>query len=346
MNKQLQNRKNPKFKIAISCVILIFLIIVSMGLGHYEVSIFDTCKILFSKLNDVFGGLIPIEKTWTESMELAVFNIRLPRIVLACLVGACLAVAGASYQGIFVNPMAAPDILGASSGAAFGAAIAILLGFDTIMITVFAFIFSLITVLLVFGVAKLAPGIQVVNLILAGIMTSALFEAGTSYIKLVADTSDKLPKITYWMMGSLANANFQDIALVIIPILIGFVPLFILRWRLNLLTLKDDEARSLGVNTTRTRLFVIICSTLITSAVVSVSGTIGWVGLVIPHLCRKIFGNNYRYLIPSSTVVGAIFLLLVDNFARNLLSVEIPIGILTAVIGVPFFLFLLLRKNQ
>jgi iron complex transport system permease protein len=265
---------------------------------------------------------------------------------MACLVGCCLSAAGASYQGVFQNPMAAPDILGASSGAAFGAALAILIGVSTRMITLFAFVSSMITVIAVFLIAQRAPGMRVINLILAGIMVGSLFTAGTSYIKLVADPTNQLPAITYWMMGSLSGAKLKDVGIVFVPMAIGLIPLFLLRWQVNILTLGDEEARTLGVNTNRLRFFVIVCSTLVTAASVSVSGMIGWVGLVIPHLSRKLVGSNYRYLLPASMVAGATFLLLVDNVSRNLLAVEIPIGILTAFIGAPFFIYLISKREK
>ena len=266
--------------------------------------------------------LFAVPVTWSSVMETIVLNIRMPRIIMACLVGCCLASAGACYQGVFQNPMAAPDLLGASTGACFGAALAILHGRSSAMITLYAFFFSLLTVLLVFVIGQRAPGQKTVNLILAGIMVSSLFSAGTSYIKLVADPGSKLPEITYWLMGSLSGTRGVDIRFAILPMALGLIPLLLIRWRLNLLTLGEEEAAS-----------------------VSVSGLIGWVGLVIPHLCRRYIGNDYRKLLPASMLFGATFLLLVDNISRNLLVVEIPIGILTAFIGAPFFIYLMRQKG-
>ena len=281
----------------------------------------------------------------TSVMETIVLNIRMPRIIMACLVGCCLASAGACYQGVFQNPMAAPDLLGASTGACFGAALAILHGRSSAMITLYAFFFSLLTVLLVFVIGQRAPGQKTVNLILAGIMVSSLFSAGTSYIKLVADPGSKLPEITYWLMGSLSGTRGVDIRFAILPMALGLIPLLLIRWRLNLLTLGEEEARALGINTALLRLIVVVCATLVTAASVSVSGLIGWVGLVIPHLCRRYIGNDYRKLLPASMLFGATFLLLVDNISRNLLAVELPIGILTAFIGAPFFIYLMNQKG-
>ena len=304
---------------------LLFLFLVSFSLGRYGVPPLTVVRILWTRFLELFAGRGTLDRTWTEQMEIAVVNIRLPRIVMACLVGCALSAAGAAFQGVFHNPMASPDILGASSGAAFGAALAILLGASTRMITLSSFCFGLLSVGLVMLVAQRAPGARLINLILAGIMLSSLFNAGTSYIKLVADPSNQLPQITYWLMGSLSGTRLSDVPLAFLPMAVGLVPLFLLRWQLNLLSLGDSEARALGVNTGRVRLALLLAATLVTAASVSFSGMIGWVGLV---LC------------------GAAFLLLVDDVSRNLLPVEIPIGILTALVGAPFFLYLIARKEE
>ncbi len=319
-------------------LLLIIVFISSFCFGRYNVNLHELLRILANRV-------IPLEHTWTAEMETVVINIRLPRIVLACLVGCCLSVAGASYQGVFQNPMASPDFLGATSGAAFGAALAILLGSSSRMITILAFFFSLVSVFLVYFIGRYAPGKGVINMILAGIMISSLFTAGTSFIKLVADPNNQLPAITYWLMGSLSGAKNNEVVFALIPMAIGMIPLFVMRWRINILTLSDEESNAIGINANMLRLIVIISSTLITAASVSVSGTIGWVGLVIPHLCRRMIGNNYTYLLPASMAFGATFMLLVDNISRNLLATEIPIGILTAFIGAPFFIRLIFRRE-
>lgn len=318
--------------------VLAALMLLSLCLGRYAVPLREVLRILLSRFTFV-------EQMWEAGMSAAVLNIRPPRILLAALVGACLSIAGVSYQGIFRNAMAAPDFLGASSGAAFGAALAILLGLSSAGIAVCAFCFSLLTVALVFFVAQRAPGKRAANLILAGIMVSSLFSAGTSYIKLVADPSSKLPEITYWLMGSFSGKTWHDVRFALPFMLLGTVPLFLLRWRMNLLTMGDDEARAMGVDANRLRLLVVVCATLVTAASVSVSGVIGWVGLVIPHMARRLSGNDYRKLLPTTLLLGAIFLLAVDNLCRNLLAVEIPIGILTSFFGAPFFLALMLKKE-
>ena len=328
----------PKFKISLLLLLFLVVFLGSFSLGRYSVEYSELIKILLSKI-------VPIDKTWTDGMETVVLNVRLPRIILACLVGGCLSVAGACYQGSFQNPMASPDLLGATSGAAFGAALAILNGASSSVISISAFVFSLITVFVVFIMGQKIPGKKVVNLILAGIMVSSLFSAGTSFIKLVADPTNQLPSITYWLMGSLSGAQNKEVAFVAIPMLAGLIPLFAIRWRINILTLNDEESHAMGVNSNLIRLIVILAATLITAASVSISGMIGWVGLVIPHMCRKIMGNNYKYLLPSSLIFGATFMLFVDNVSRNLLATEIPIGILTAFIGAPFFGYLIFMKE-
>ena len=325
--------------IAVLAAVLLALFLLSFVLGRYDVPIWQVARILLSKL-------FPIEETWTANMAVAVLNVRLPRILLACLVGSALSAAGTAYQSVFRNPMAAPDILGASSGACFGAALAILLGFSRFGVTVLAFAASLVTVALVYIIAHRIRGNQVVNLLLSGIMISSLFSAGTSYIKLVADPTNQLPAITYWLMGSLGGTRMKDVVFALIPMAIGAIPLLLLRWRINLLTLSEEEARSMGVNTTALRLVVILCATVLTAASVSVSGMIGWVGLVIPHLSRKLVGSDCRRLLPAAMLLGAIFLLAVDNISRNLLAVEIPIGILMAFVGAPFFIYLMTRKEH
>lgn len=327
---------------------LLAVFLLSFSLGRYGVPVVQVIRILFHKAWASVGldRVLPMTVTWTAEMETVVINIRLPRIAMAALVGCALSAAGATFQGVFRNPMASPDILGASSGAAFGAALAILLGLSSRLITAAAFAGSITTVVLVFLIAKRAPGIPVVNLILAGIMVGSLCSAGTSYLKLVADPSNQLPQITYWLMGSLSGTKLDDLPFAALPMAIGLVPLLLLGWQLNLLTLGESEARALGVHTGLVRTVLIVCATLATAASVSFSGMIGWVGLVIPHLCRKLIGSDHRGLLPCSMLIGAAFLLLVDDVSRNLLAVEIPIGILTAVIGAPFFLYLITRKEK
>ena len=318
---------------------LLALFLLSFVVGRYGVPLGQVVRILLS-------GMLPLGQTWTDNMAIAVLNVRLPRILLACLVGCGLSAAGTGYQTVFQNPMAAPDILGASSGACFGAALAIMTGQSAVMITVFAFLASLLSVALVYLVGNHTRGNRVVNLLLAGIMVGSLFSACTSYIKLVADPTNQLPQITYWLMGSLSGTRMGTVKFAAVCMAVGLVPLLLLRWRMNLLTLSPDEARAMGVHTDRLRLAVILSSTVLTAAAVSVSGMIGWVGLVIPHLSRRIVGSDCRRLMSMACLFGAAFLLLVDNMARCLTATEIPIGILTAFVGAPFFIYLMVRGGD
>lgn len=262
------------------------------------------------------------------------------------MVGAALSTAGAVYQSVFENPMAAPDFLGASSGAAFGAALAIITGLAGGMITLLAFVFSMITIFLVYMIGSRTHGSKTVGLVLAGLMISSIAQAGTSFIKLIADQTNELPAITYWLMGSLSAIKQEDLLFALAWVAAGIIPIAILSWKINVLAIGEDEALTMGVNVGRVRVISLAAATLITAASVSISGMIGWIGLVVPHFCRKIVGNNFRYLLPASILTGASFLLIVDDVSRNLFTAEIPIGILTAVIGAPFFIYLITRGGE
>lgn len=315
-------------------LVFVLALLGSLLLGRYALSPGQLLHMLWTK---VTGGAAD----WPLSDDKVVFAVRLPRVAAAALVGAALAVSGAAYQGMFRNPMVSPDILGASTGAGFGAAVAILLGAGYFGISAAAFCCGLLAVAAAWLVSRLSRTNQTVTLILAGMMISSLFSAGTSFVKLVADTQQQLPAITYWLMGSLSSIKDKDVLFLSIPVTLGMVPLLALRWRMNLLTLGEEEAQSMGVNTRRLRGTVIVCATLLTSASVAVSGMIGWVGLVIPHFCRMLFGYDYRRLIPAGALFGASFLLIVDDIARLVTTGELPLGILTAFVGAPLFVYLI-----
>lgn len=332
------SRRADLFILALA-VLTVAIAAISLLLGRYPI---DPGQAVAMLVNCV----IPLDQTWTDQQATLFFNVRLPRILLALMVGCCLSVAGAAYQGTFQNPLVSPDILGASQGAAFGAAVAILLGFTSTMVSVSAFGFALFTVFLVLLISARAKGNHMMVVVLAGVMVSSLFQAGVSYAKLVADPTDELADITYWLMGSLTGAKMTQVTTVFPILLVGCAVLFALRWRINILTMGDDEASTMGVNARLIRIIVIVAATFITAACVSVTGMIGWVGLVIPHLCRMIVGADYRKLIPASMLMGAGFLLLVDDIARLATTAEIPIGILTAFVGAPFFLYLITRKKK
>ncbi|MCD7948219.1 MAG: iron ABC transporter permease [Oscillospiraceae bacterium] len=331
--------KSYGVKWLILCLIFVAAVVIAFTVGRFAVSPTDFIKILLSRVMD-------IPQTWDSAAEAVILNYRPPRIIAAIVIGAGLAVAGVSYQGMFRNPMVSPDVLGASSGAAFGAALGIYVGMGWGMISVLAFVLGLGAVMLAYGISRVYRGDAVLGLVLAGIMISTLFSSGTSFIKLIADTDNVLPAITYWLMGSLASIRVKDLLPGLIPIIVGMVPLILLRWRMNLFTAGDDVAQSMGVNTNALRLVVILCSTLITAACVAISGLIGWIGLVIPHFCRMIFGSDNRRVLPASIIMGAAYLLLVDTVARTISTTEIPIGILTAVIGAPVFIYLMLSGGN
>lgn len=331
-------KKKNRVVTAVLIILMLAVILVSLLLGRFDISVGECLGILTSKL-------LPVEPFWTQLQDNMLWLVRVPRVLIALLVGAALSVAGTSYQCIFRNPMAAPDILGASTGAAFGAALAILLDRSNTEITAWAFISSISCVALVLLCARISRGSPIINLVLSGIMIGSLFSAATSYLKLIADPNDTLPAITYWMMGSINGADMDELSYVWLPILIAAVPIMLLRWKINLLTMDDDEAKTMGINTGRVRVAVIICATLLTAASVSVSGMIGWVGLVIPHIARRLVGNDCRILIPTSALAGGIFLIIVDDLARTLYTTELPLGVLTAFIGAPFFIYLMARKG-
>lgn len=309
----------------------------AIGMGRFSMSIPQTLATLFP------GSFPEIEVT--QTMRNVIFNIRLPRVLLSLLAGAGLSVAGASFQGLFSNPLATPDTLGVATGASFGAALGILLGCNMFMTQVCALMMGMLAVAIVYTVSRVRGGTNMVMIILGGMVVSSLFSALVSMIKYVADPQDVLPAITFWLMGSLSATNFQTLLLGAPFILAGTAMIFVLRWRLNVLSLNEDEAYTLGVNVNLLRLLVILASTMITASVVSMCGLIGWVGLLIPHISRMLFGNDNRCVIPASIGLGAIFMLLIDTLARTVSASEIPVSILTAVIGAPVFIILLRRTG-
>jgi len=319
--------------------ILVGLFILSFAVGRYPISPADVLRVLVSHI-------VPIEHTWPNILDTVVMQVRLPRIMAAMLVGASLAVAGTSFQGLFRNPLVSPDILGVSTGAGFGAALGILLSGNSAVIQVLAFTSALLAVGISYGVSRVVKGNAVLSLILAGMAIASLFGALLSLMKYVADPVNQLPAIVYWLMGSLASVGTRDLAFAAIPMLVGIIVLLLIRWRLNVLAMGEEEAMALGVDTGRLRAIVIVSCTMMTASSVCISGTIGWVGLVIPHVGRMLVGPNHKVLLPVSLLLGAVYLLLIDDIARVAASVEIPIGVLTAIVGVPFFIYLLSRSGR
>ncbi|MBZ4655009.1 MAG: iron transporter permease [Peptococcaceae bacterium] len=314
--------------------VLVITFFASLFLGRYIISPKVVFFILLDSLSNSRSSLYEIEAS-------IVLGIRLPRTILSMLIGAGLAVSGSTFQGLFRNPLVSPDVLGVSSGAGFGAALGILTTGISGISSISAFAFGILSVFLTYMLAKTRKEVSVMSLVLAGMIVSSIFNSLISMVKYVADPYDKLPAITYWLMGSFSKATFDSLKAVFLPIAAGIVILLLLRWRINILSLGDEEAYSLGINPKRIRLAAIAISTIVTAASVTVVGVVGWVGLVIPHISRQIVSVDHRYLLPASCILGAIFLTLVDIIARTLMSAEIPIGVLTAFVGAPFFAFLL-----
>lgn len=310
---------------------LIVLCLLSLSVGRYPLPISDI-------LAFVFG-----QKVADEYTALLLTDVRLPRVAAALLVGGALSVSGVAYQGMFKNPLISPDILGVSSGAGFGAALAILLSWSMLGIQLSAFAFGLAAVLIALALSKRISGVhsQALVLLLSGIITGAMFGAFISLTKYIADAEYKLPDITFWLMGSLTNVTATQ-ALTIAPIvLLAVLPLYFSSWRLNVLSFGEDEAHTMGVQVQRLRLVVILSATLLTATVVSITGLIGWIGLVVPHIARFIIGSDNRYLLPAAFMLGSSFLMVIDLLSRTLSALEIPLGIIASIIGAPIFFFVL-----
>jgi iron complex transport system permease protein len=286
-----------------------------------------------------------MKAAWPQAMQTVVMQVRLPRVLAALMIGAGLSVSGAAFQGVFRNPLVSPFILGVASGAGFGAALAILLANSTWLVQASAVGFGVLAVALAYGLSRFYRAGHTLVLVLCGVIVGTFFSSLIALVKYLADPYDKLPVIVYWLMGSLATVSQSDLFQAAVPMLLGMAALWMVRWKLNLLALGDEEASSLGVEVGPLKLWVVASATLITACAVSISGIIGWVGLVIPHLARMIYGPDYRRLIPASLSLGGCYLLLVDDLARNLSGGEIPLGILTATIGAPVFA-LALKKSS
>jgi len=318
-------------------IVLITLFILSLGLGRYPVSPQEVINIHSANILGVPQPSVP---------NTVVIEVRLPRILAAILVGATLSLAGGSFQGLFRNPLVSPDILGVSAGAGFGAALAILLSGDRIAIEISAFCFALLAVAIVYTVSKVVKGNRTLSLVLAGLAISSLFSASLSLMEYIANPTTQLPTIIYWLMGSLASLSLLDVAVAAIPMLSGIIILVLMRWRFNVLAMGEEEAQAMGVNGGRMRIIVILCCTMISASAVCISGIIGWVGLVIPHISRLLVGPDHKRLLPVCLLFGGSYLLLIDDIARTISNLEIPLGILTAMIGAPFFLYMLSRREK
>ncbi len=312
-------------------------IVVSLALGAYDIAPLDVCRIVWCKLTG---------QEFTDNALAAnlVWQVRMPRVLSAALVGAGLGMAGAIFQGVFRNPLASPYTLGVSNGAGFGAALGIVAGFSLVVTQLSAIAFGLLTVALTFLFAARSKRSET-TLVLAGMLVSSLFASLVSLVKFVADPTEKLPQIVYWLMGTFSGANYRELFMILPLYIVAVVLLYLFRWRLNVMSLGEVEARSFGVNVKRDRRIVIVCASVVAALAVSVSGIIGWVGIVVPHLARMITGPDFRRLLPASFSLGACYLLVIDDVCRTVSTSEIPIGVVTGIIGVPVFLYFIYRKK-
>lgn len=316
---------------------LFAVMLLSFWIGYYPLSPSQVVSAFLSRFG-YQGEILPQAVT-------IFWNIRLPRILSAAFIGASLSVAGATYQGMFRNPLVSPDILGVSSGASLGAAFAILRGSPNWMIQLSAFAGGILAVAFSYLISRKSAHSQTLSLVLTGSMVMALCNAGVTMIKYVSDPNDVLQQITFWLMGSLTKTNMDSFCWSAVPMAVGLAVILVLRWRINLLTLDEEEAKSLGINMKWYRLIFISASTLLSAAAVCLGGLIGWVGLMVPHMARALTGVNYGKLILASAMLGAGYLVLMDDIARSVLSMELPLGVVTSIMGAPFFVSLIIKRK-
>jgi len=332
-----------KFTFIFFILLLIILINCSLFIGNYQISLNEYIE--FIKVYLGFKSDISLEKY--EMLQSVIFEIRLPRIIGAVLIGSSLAISGATFQAMFVNPLVSPGILGVLSGASFGAALGMVLGWNWFFINVSTFIFGMGAVIFALVISFIYSSAKnMIILVLGGIISSSLFSALLSIVKYAADPYNTLPAITYWLMGSLAFSTSDIVWKLSIPMLLGMLTLIFVSKYLNALSLGDEEAKALGVDTKKVKLVVIIVATLISALSVILAGIIGWIGLIIPHIARLLFGADNKIILPISALLGAIFLLVVDNLSRIIFTFEIPIGIVTAILGIPIFIIVLKNAKK
>ena len=310
----------------------------ALALGRYSVPVNEVARIL---IDQVYS----LPRTWTDAEQQVVLSVRLPRVLLAMLIGGGLALAGAALQAVFRNPLVSPQVLGVSSGASFGGVLVMLLGLGSAALVGGAFAFGLVALGIVMWIGKTGRGGSLLMIVLGGIVVSALFSALVSLVTYLADPYTTLPSIVFWLMGSLATANATKVLVAAVPILAGTAVVLALRWRVNILSLGDDDARSLGIDPGRLRAVLLTVVALMTAGAVAVGGVIGWVGLVVPHMARLWVGPDHRISMPTTFALGAIYLTVIDTLSRTISTAELPIGILTAIIGAPVFV-LLLRSTR
>ena len=320
---------------AVATFVLIAGLLLAFTVGRYPVSLGDLANVLFAKAT----GHAP---TAPAAVQSVILDVRGPRVLAAALIGAALAVAGTAFQGLFRNPLVSPDILGASSGAALGAVLGIYFSLGIFAIQALAFAGGLIAVAAVYAIGSLVRARDpILVLVLTGVVVGALLGAGVGLVKYLADPYNQLPAMTFWLLGSLSAASVSDLLPLFGPVAVGAAVLIALRWRMNAMSLPEEEARALGLATGALRIAIVAAATLVTSASVATAGIIGWVGLVVPHLARSLVGPDFARLVPAAAILGGGYLFLIDTLARTLAQIEIPLGILTAVIGTPFFIWLL-----
>ncbi len=336
-----RHRRRPFPWVFGACLgLMVVVMTTSFMIGRFSIDPLDAIKIMVARF-------APIEQTWDPMDATVVWDVRWPRIVMAVLVGAALSCSGAVYQGVFRNPLVSPDILGVAAAASFGAAVGIVTwDANSPAVQVLAFVCGIGGVILAYLLARTTGAIPNVMLILAGVVVGSLFTAGVSIMKYLADPYDELPAITFWLMGSLSGIRWNNVLLAAPVIVVAFVVLMVFSWRLNILTMGEDEARSLGVHTHRLRGMAIVCATAMTATAVSQCGAIGWIGLVIPHMARMMVGPDHQKLIPTAAVLGATFLLLIDNLTRTVSETSLPLSIPIALIGAPCFAVLLRRAKK
>lgn len=321
------------------CLLVLSVAVVSLMLGQVNIPPLKIVSILMAKV-------MSLESAVPSTLEAVIWDVRIPRLLAGLLVGAGLSVSGAAFQGLFRNPLVSPHILGVTAGAGFGAALAILFFGHILAIQIFSFLFGLLSVTMTYSLSRVYRTTPVLMLVLSGIIVGALFTASTSFLKYIADPVNDMPSIVFWLLGSINNVSNKDLVLVA-PIIIGGISvLLLIRWRINLLTMGEEDARALGVNTERIRMVIVTCATLVSAAAVSITGIIGWIGLVIPHIGRILVGPDNKVLLPVTTLIGAAYLVAVDTIARTASESEIPIGILTAMVGAPIFALLLRRSRS
>lgn len=338
--------------------ILFGIFITALFMGRYPIDPISVVIILIAGIMERIGSTIAsitgvkvaffwsVQHIWPNVMNTVIWDVRLPRAIAVILAGSSLAVSGATYQGVFRNPLVSESILGVSAGAGVGAALAILMDQSTAVIELMAFVFGLLAVSMTFGISRVYRSNPTLVLVLAGIIVGGLFSAIISLIKFIADPYSKLPDIVFWLMGSFAKVSVNTVVFIVPVIVISMLTIVLLRWRLNVLSMGDEEAKSLGIDTKRFRPIVIVCATLLTAAAVCIGGVIGWVGLVIPHISRMIVGPDHKDTIIASILIGGAYLLAVDTICRTLTSVEIPISIVTSLFGAPIFLYLLYKSKK